>query len=138
MEVKIKYAEVHDYISGKFGKDVNLSRVDDRTVCVSVSQKIFIKTVQVGLNIKVCGVNGDVVELEYGGGFGMDLIVAGVLSFVKGKLPEYGAAFEETDNHKIKITLSAIRQMREVMKSVSLEGVLFTPNSIEATLGLII
>ena len=56
--------------------------------CVSYSQNILFKTVHVPVCISIDEVKAESILITYNGGFGIDMMIAGALSFLKAKLPE--------------------------------------------------
>lgn len=89
MKISISFAELSDYIKGHYDKLLTFSKVSDKEVCVSYSQNLFFKTVQVPVSLKIEDVKADSVIITYNGGFGIDMIIAGTLSFLKAKVPDW-------------------------------------------------
>ena len=133
MKLTISYSELHNYIAAHYHMNVSFTRVSDNEVCVSVTQKIFIKTIQVNLNLKVEEVSNESVLLIYNSGFGIDLIVSGLLTFVEKKLPEYGNLISKQDGNRISLHLSKIEKLKEAFYMVELTGIRILNDSIEVS-----
>ncbi len=130
MKISVTYREIENYIAGKTGRRVGLSKVSDKEVCVSVSQHVIFKTIQIGINVRVDSISNDELNLTYDGGFGLDLIISGLMSLVKNKLPEASRYFEASDGHHVKIMLSKIDKLKSVLDKVSLASLNFTDDAV--------
>lgn len=137
MKLNIGYSELQNYISTHYHADVSFVKVSDSEVCVSVSKKVFIKTMQVNLNLHVEEVSNNSISLSYDSGIGIDLIVSGALLFIKKKLPEYSAMVSAESGNRIRINLANIDKLQSALQVVALKGIYFTDTSVEASMSLI-
>ena len=67
MTISITFLEINDYIKRHFGKIVNLSKVSDHKVCISYTQKIIFKTVDVPVNVSINNVGPSSIWVTYDG-----------------------------------------------------------------------
>ena len=137
MIVSITFLELKDYIKRHFGKIVNLAKVSDHEVCISYTQKIIFKTVDVPVNVSIDNVGPSSIWVTYGGGFGIDMIVAGVLAFIKGKFPELNDVLRSGDNRQLCINLSSMSNIQTLFERVEMTGISVHEDHFEARMALL-
>lgn len=130
MRISATYSEIENYIAGRTHKHISFSKVSEKEVCVAMSQNIVFKTIHVSVNIRIDSISNDELHLTYDGGFGLDLIISGLMSLVKNKLPEASRYFETSDGHHVKIMLSKIDKLNSALDKVSLADLNFTDDAI--------
>lgn len=131
MNISISYLEIQDYIAKHYHTNVMLVKVSEREICVSVSQKVLIKTVQMNLNLRVDDVNNDSIRLTYNSGFGIDLIISGLLTFLEKKLPEYGKFISRDNGNRLRIQISEIEKLSKILNTVTLTNISFLDQSVQ-------
>lgn len=124
MNITITFAELSKYLSEHYGKTLTFGRVSGKEVCVSYAQKMFFKTIQVPVNITIDEVKDDAIIVTYNGGFGIDMMIAGALSFMKAKLPELANVIVPKEGHKLDIELSQLPQTKTHVENVRLSNIL--------------
>lgn len=136
MKITITFSELSDYISKHYNKQLSFSKVSEQEICASYSQNLIIRTVQVPLNLKIENVNSNSVAVTYNGGFGIDMIIAGTLSFLKAKVPELANALVSEEGHRIRIELSKLEQTSALVEAVAFKEISVSENGliVEATL----
>lgn len=137
MNISITFRELQNYIKNHYGKVVNFSKVSDKTVRISYSQKVLFKTVDIPLNISIDNVEPASLLLSYNSGFGIDIIIDGVLAFVKGKLPELNDVIKSGDNHQLSIELSKLSNLKSVFEKVELTGISIINEGIVVSVALL-
>lgn len=123
MKISISFAELSDYIKNHYNKKVSFSKVSDNELCASYSQNLFFKIVQVPVSLKIEDVKADSVAITYNGGFGIDMIIAGTLSFLKAKVPELASVMISEEGHRIRIELSKLPQTAALVKNIALNEI---------------
>ncbi len=136
MNIIITFAELSHYIDNHYGKSLTFSEVSEREVCVSYSQNLFFKTIQVPINISIDDVKKDSICVTYNGGFGIDMIIAGVLSFIKAKFSEMTNVIVAKEGHQICIELSQLSQTKALVDNVCLCGIIVHDNHFEVKANL--
>lgn len=131
MNITITFAELSKYISEHYGKALTFGRVSEKEVCVSYSQKMFFKTIQVPVNINIDEVKEDAVSITYNGGFGIDMMIAGALSFMKAKLSELANVIVSKEGHHLEIELSQLPQTKALVENVRLNEIIILEDIIE-------
>lgn len=120
MKITISFAELNEFINAHYGKQLTFSKVSDKEVCASYTQSLFFRSIQVPVNLKIEDVKTDSVAIAYNGGFGIDMIIAGILSFLKSKVPELADVLVSEEGHCIRIKLSKLPQTAKLVEAASL------------------
>lgn len=130
----MSFDEISQYIALNFGHNVKLSQVSDNTLCACYQKGIiFGRTIDVPVNISVESVGPDFVELQYNGPFGVDLIIAGVLTLVKNVKPEIFSGIDLPGVHRVRVSLQEIPQTRDVCRYLALESLSVLPDALQLT-----
>lgn len=137
MKISITYAELQDYVASHFHKTVNLGYVDGATVSVSVPIKVFGFTKSVSINIIVKKIEGTDLFLSYDGKMGIDLLVSPAISYAKKLVPKKAGWVEQMPGNIVKLRLGDIDKLQKVLEKVELKAIRFTPENIEAEIGLL-
>lgn len=119
MKISISFTELSNYIKKHYDKQMTFSQVSDKELCASYSQNLFFKTIQVPVSLKIEDVKADSVAITYNGGFGIDMIIAGTLSFLKAKVPELANALASEEGHRIQIELSKLPQTTTLVETIA-------------------
>ncbi len=133
MTINLSFSELSDYIREHYGKTLAFSRLSDNEVCIAYEQHILFRTIQVPINISIHDVQADTVTITYGGGFGIDMIIAGVFAFLRTKLPELSDALNSEEGHRIRIILSNLQQTASLVNAFNLRNIIITNNGLEIT-----
>jgi len=136
MNIEITFAELISYIKERYDKSLNFSKTSDKEVCVSYEQNIIFRTVQIPVSISIDEVKDDAVSITYNGGFGIDMMIAGALSFMKAKLPELSNVLVAREGHQLRIELSQFRQTKAIIENVSLKEILIHEDRFEIKVNL--
>lgn len=137
MKIAITYSELQDYVASRFHKTVNLGYVDGATVSVSVPIKVLGFTKSVSINLIVKKIEGTDLFLSYGGKMGIDLLVSPAISYAKKLVPEKAGWVEQMPGNIVKLRLGDIDKLQKVLEKVELKAIRFTPENIEAEIGLL-
>lgn len=130
MKISISFVELSDYIKRHYNKQMTFAQVSDKELCASYSQNLFFKTIQVPVSLKIEDVKADSVAITYNGGFGIDMIIAGTLSFLKAKVPELANAIVSEEGHCIRIELSKLPQTAALVKNIEFNEIYFAENGL--------
>lgn len=136
MNINISFAELSEYIKSHHGKGISFSKTSEKEVCVSYSQNLFFKRVHVPVNISIDEVKPESVLITYNGGFGIDMMIAGALSFLKAKLPELTNVIVSKEGHQLSIELSQLSQTKALVENLHLNEIFVSDDlfEIKATL----
>lgn len=137
MKLSITYAELQEYVASHFKKTVNLGYVDGATMSVSVPIKVLGFTKSISINLIVKKIAGTDLFLSYDGKMGIDLLVSPVISYAKKLVPEKAGWVEQMPGNIVKLRLGDIDKLQKVLEKVELKVIRFTPENIEAEIGLL-
>ena len=137
MKLAITYAELQGYVASRFHKTMNLGYVDGATVSVSVPIKVLGFTKSISINLIVKKIEGTDLFLAYDGKMGIDLLVSPAISYAKKLVPEKAGWVEQMPGNIVKLRLGDIDKLQKVLEKVELKAISFTPENIEAEIGLL-
>lgn len=137
MTLSITFLELKDYIKRHYGKNVSLSQVSDQVVCISYTQKVIFKTVDIPVNVSIDNVGPSSIWVTYEGGLGIDMIIAGVLAFIKGKFPELNDMLKNGDNRQLCIDLSSMSNLQTLFEKVEMTGISVREDHFEVRVALL-
>lgn len=136
MKISISFVELSAYIKRHYDKQMTFSQVSDKELCASYTQNLFFKTIQIPVSLKIEDVKADSIAITYNGGFGIDMIIAGTLSFLKAKVPELANVLVSEEGHCIRIELSKLPQTAKLMETIAFNEICFTENGLIAEASL--
>lgn len=136
MTLNISFAELSEYINKHYGKKVAFARVGYKALCVSYEQHIVFKTITIPINISIEDVTPTSVTVKYDGGFGIDMIICGVLSFIKAKLPELQDVIVAGNEHLIRIELGNISNTQALFETLILNDIVIVNDGVAVTANL--
>lgn len=130
MKIEISFDEVSALVSERYGKQVSLARVSADEVCVTYRQRVLMASLPIPINLRIAGVEAAAVSVGYNGGTAIDMIISGVLMFVKAKFPELGQAVDAGTDHTIRIDLTKIENAKAVVATLALKDIKFSESGI--------
>lgn len=133
MTINIPYAELSDYIRKHYDKTLTFKKISEKELCVSYEQRILFKTVQVPVSISIENVAPAAVTISYNGGFGIDMIIAGTMAFLKAKVPALSDLLVTEDGHRIRIELSRMEQTKTLVEAIALNDIHILDSAIQVT-----
>lgn len=133
MIINLSFAELSDYIRHHYGKILTFSKVSDRELYATYEQHILFKTVQVPVYISIEDVASDAITISYNGGFGIDVIIAGTMAFLKAKFPELSDVIISGEDHSIRIELSRMSQTKVLVNALALNNIHILDNAVQVT-----
>lgn len=123
MKLNISFKELSGFIKKNYDKNIVFSRVSAKEICAAYEQKILFRTVQLPVNITIDRVDPYSVAVTYNGGFGIDMIIAGVLAFLKAKVPELSDVMVCEEGHRLRIELSKLPNASGLKDAIRLEDI---------------
>ena len=137
MKLSISFAELQEYISTYFHKELKLNYIDGSTVEVSTPVKVLGFTKQIGIHLIVKGIEGTDLFLAYDGKMGIDLLVAPALNFVKRLVPRKTDWVQSLSGNIVKISLGDIDKLEKVFEKLAMRSISFVPVGIEVEVSLL-
>lgn len=136
MVVNISFTELSDYIKCHYKQTLSFSRISAKEVKISYEKKIIVKTISVSVNLVIENVESDAVTIAYSGNFGIEMIIAGVMAFIKAQIPELSNTLVSEEGHQIRILLSNLEQTKALVDAISLEDIEITETGIQLSASL--
>lgn len=131
MNAIITFAELTGYVSNHYGITLSFSKVSENVVKIDYTQNLFIKKINVSVNITIDEITDDTVSLTYNGGIGIDMMIAGALSVLKNKLPEPADGIVSREGHQLDINLSKLPHTQSLIKNVRLNKIIVNDDNLE-------
>lgn len=136
MNISLTFTELSGYVKSRYGKELTFSKASEKTLRISYVQKILFKDIRIPVDLAIEDVRPDTIAIRYDGGFGIDMIITGAIAFLKAKLPEFEAALQTSEGHRLNIQLSKIEQTKKAMEILCLKDILIHPDKLEIILNL--
>lgn len=92
MTLNISFNEIQKYFAARYGRNISVAKIDNHTFTVSVSLKALLATVSVSAGITVVGIDDNVLTLQYQGSIGLEMILSGVIAFLKSQVKNFDEA----------------------------------------------
>jgi hypothetical protein len=131
MTISLTYDELSQYLSEHYGKTLTFEKITASELRIAYAQKVFIKTLNIPINIIVDKVRPTSIDLTYKGGLGIDTLITGALKFIKAGYPMLDKAIIYKENHNITVDLKQIPQAKSLIEKVTLKDILFCDNHLE-------
>jgi hypothetical protein len=125
MQLSITYKELENQILRHYNTTVNISVIDDKTICAS--QRIMPLLPSVKLEIHIKSIEGTDIFLSYNSGFLTKSLIKGIILFVGENLAEQ-VGFIEQDCAVVH--LAKIKDLDKVFDLLNLTDVLFDEEKI--------
>lgn len=132
MKVQLDYSELKKMFSEKYGKEMVLRRVNDKTATVGLVANLGLFTKEVAVDLQVVRVEGsnDVV-LGYGGNGAMGFAMNTLLPLFKSMVPDFGKVLEKgKEDDTFVLHLEAIGKLEKLFKVVTVKSVGFNNDGV--------
>lgn len=131
MQITISYPEIERFIQTHYQRMMKIQFVDSQTFAVSYSPYRFMPSVQV--HVRIQNLSEETVVLVYNGRRGVNLIIRGLLSFMKEKI---NTDFLSVDSKRqiIWINLNSIKGIDKAYQYITPSDIYFDQERIHLTL----
>ena len=131
MQITISYPEIERFIQTHYQRMMKIQFVDSQTFAVSYSPYRFMPSVQV--HVRIQNLSEETVVLVYNGRRGVNLIIRGLLSFMKEKI---NTDFLSVDSKRqiIWINLNSINGIDKAYQYITPSDIYFDQERIHLTL----
>ena len=134
MDIQLRYSEIESLVLAKTGVKLGFEQVSADTVRVCYPLKVMGMTKDVGVSVKVLGINGDDLRLEYSADGGA--IVNMAISSFLGKYREQVAGKVTLDNNLVTVHLSQIPGLADKIDKFQPTGIAFEGNAAKLSVAL--
>ncbi|MDE6077701.1 MAG: hypothetical protein K2G29_08210 [Muribaculaceae bacterium] len=129
----LSFKEVSDYVYSHYGRRVELRQVSNKTVRITVAQKVILATIKISIDITIEKVEDTKIEISYSGSKGIDLLIKGALHLVNEKLPQLAPMITETSGSHLTIDLEKIEQAKVITEKLRLSDIIIQEDTLELT-----
>ena len=129
MKASISYQELQKLVTEQTHQPIGFEFVDQKTVKVLYELNMGFMKKNIGINIKVLDVVGNLLRLQYSTGFGMEGLVGMALNLVKDKIPS--GLLEEQPDRVLLVHLDKIAKVRPVLERIDLKDVNMLAEALE-------
>ena len=131
MHIKISFEELSGYIIKHYGAKVTFGMVSQKELRASYLQNVIVSIIEVPVDITIEDVRDSVVCIRYNGGFGVDMIIGGALTFMQARVPELKEVIITGEGHRLFVELSKLPQTKALVENVRLENIRILPDGVE-------
>lgn len=125
MIASVGFKEIIDFVKGKFGANVNISKASDRALNIGYKLPI-IPEIVVKLSIQEVG--NDRISLSYECNTGLSLILSGVVSLLNKEIPD--AVRLDTEQRSIQILPKRIKGVDKALEYLKLSDIIIDDDAI--------
>ncbi len=137
MKALLQFDEISAYIAEHYNHNIYFSHINEKELKVSFSKKIIIKNISIDITIGIKEISPTSLDISYSGGLGMDMIISGVLIFLKNKVPEVAEGIINEKGNNLKLELAKIPQLENAFQYIGLKDIAILPDAIEINADLI-
>lgn len=118
MIASVGFKEIIDFVKGKFGANVNISKASDRALNIGYKLPIIPEIV---VKISIQEVGNDRISLSYECNTGLSLILSGVVSLLNKEIPD--AVRVDTEQRSIQILPKRIKGLDKALEYLKLSDI---------------
>lgn len=151
MKILLDYSEVQLFVHDHYSKEITLQYVDARTIRIGASmsftpsndersilqriKSLFKKAVSqvvnvVTIDLIVEQVKDNSITIRRSSGIGTELLMNGVMNYLKKTKPLYGNVVEEQSGGVLTVYLDGIYDMNKICELVSIDDISFEPDNV--------
>lgn len=123
MTLNISFTEIATYVEEHYKQKVTISRVADQELCIALQKKIIFYPVSIPLNLSMSVPCPNSIHISYYGKTGVELIVDGVVSFLKARVPILEPYLADVKDQSVTIKLESIGKLKPALEYVSLTDI---------------
>lgn len=125
MIASVGFKEIIDFVKGKFGANVNISKASDRALNIGYKLPIIPEIV---LKLSIQEVGNDRISLSYECNTGLSLILSGVVSLLNKEIPD--AVRVDTEQRSVQILPKRIKGLDKALEYLKLSDIIVDDDAI--------
>lgn len=129
MRASVSYQELQKLVTEQTQQPISFEFVDPKTVKVLYELNLGIMKKKIGVDLKVLGMSGTDLRVQYSAGFGMDGMVGMALNMVRDKIPT--GLLEEQPNHVLIVHLGTVDKLKPVFERIDVKDVNMLAEALE-------
>ena len=119
------FKEIIDFVKGKFGANINISKASDRALNIGYKLPIISEIV---VKISIQEVSNDRISLSYECNTGLSLILSGVVSLLNKEIPN--AVRVDTEQRSVQILPKRIKGLDKALEYLKLSDIIIDDDAI--------
>lgn len=129
MRASVSYQELQKLVTEQTKQPISFEFVDPKTVKVLYELNLGIMKKKIGIDLKVLGMSGTDLRVQYSAGFGMDGMVGMALNMLRNKIPT--GLLEEQPDHVLIVHLGTIDKLKPVFERIDVKDVNMLAEALE-------
>ena len=125
MIASVGFKEIIDFVKGKFGANINISKASDRALNIGYKLPIISEIV---VKISIQEVSNDRISLSYECNTGLSLILSGVVSLLNKEIPN--AVRVDTEQRSVQILPKRIKGLDKALEYLKLSDIIIDDDAI--------
>lgn len=130
MKLIIGFKEISDYVEKNYGRKISVEQLSDKEIKVAYEQKILFKYIRIPVNVLVEQVSGAEVTLSLSGNMGIDMVVVGLLAFIRETMTELNGVMT-VKGKRVTLDLLKLEKTKNVLSKLNLTDMRFSEDSME-------
>lgn len=123
MTLSVSFSEIQKYFAIRYGRNINITKIDSHTFSVGVSVKALLATLTVSAAVTIEGIEENVLTLRYKGSMGLEMILSGVIAFLKSQIKNFDEAVK-SNAQSVMIDLCVLDQTRSLTEYIIIEDII--------------
>ena len=129
MRASVSYQELQKLVTEQTQQPISFEFVDPKTVIVLYELNLGIMKKKIGIDLKVLGMSGTDLRVQYSAGFGMDGMVGMALNMLRNKIPT--GLLEEQPDHVLIVHLGTVDKLKPVFERIDVKDVNMLAEALE-------
>ena len=129
MKASVSYQELQKLASEQTKQPISFEFVDQKTLKVLYELNLGIMKKKIGVDVKVLGIAGTDLKVQYSAGFGMDGLVGMALGMIRDKVPT--GLLDEQPDHILLVHLDKIDKIKPVFEHVEVKDINMLTEALE-------
>ena len=129
MRASVSYQELQKLVTEQTQQPISFEFVDPKTVKVLYELNLGIMKKKIGIDLKVLGMSGTDLRVQYSAGFGMDGMVGMALNMLRNKIPT--GLLEEQPDHVLIVHLGTVDKLKPVFERIDVKDVNMLAEALE-------
>ena len=129
MIASVGFKEIIDFVKGKFGANVNISKASDRALNIGYKLTVCkLSITEIVVKISIQEVGNDRISLSYECNTGLSLILSGVVSLLNKEIPD--AVRVDTEQRYVQIVPKRIKGLDKALEYLKLSDIIIDDDAI--------
>ncbi len=132
LRLQVPFSIVEDFVQKHYNQRISLVCESGNTISIKKTMKIIVVK-EISVSVSVLEVYGENVTISYQAGYGLDIIIKGVMMWFKENIKDF---VDDLKDNKLQVHLDKIPQLKEALKKITINGIGFEPTCIDILFSL--